>query len=213
MKYFEVDQGTGQRVLCRVENFLTYYSELNELAYGYLLDVAAVLFSEDANIYKEKINFKMPQGAGFTAHQDQPAFASFGIDKLLTVLLPVDSNTRASGGLEIVGRCHRERVIYPQNADGSIRTDLEAKMNWQPLDVEPGDIVFFDSFTPHRSDVNVSENTRRNLYLTYNPKSLGSFREMYYEEKRRLFPPDIERDPDVDYSQGGKVFNVGNPIK
>ena len=86
-------------------------------------------------------------------------------------------------------------------------------MTWLPVDAEAGDIIFFDSYVPHRSDINTSNFTRRNLYLTYNPISEGFLRDRYYEEKRKYFPPDIERDPNVDYSEGAKVFNVANPIK
>lgn len=211
MKYFEVSN--GKRLLCRIENFLPYFPELREISYGLITDMSSDLFGEQAVIYKEKVNFKFPQGNGFAAHQDQPAFVSFGIDKLLTVLLPIDPNTRQSGGLDFVRQHHVPREIIPQNSDGSIRTDIEAKLNWIPLDAEPGDAVFFDSYAPHRSDVNTSNFTRRNLYLTYNPLSLGSFRDRYYEEKRRLFPPECERDPTKDYSAGAKVFNVANPIK
>lgn len=213
MKYYEVDKRTGNRMLCRIENFLPFSSDLSEISYGLITDISTDLFGEQAVIYKEKINFKFPKGSGFNAHQDQPAFVSFGINKLLTVLLPIDPNTRLSGGLDMVRHIHKDRKIYSQNSDGSIRTDIEAKMNWVPIDGEAGDLVFFDSFAPHRSDINFSTFTRRNLYLTYNPLSLGSFREMYYEEKRRLFPPECERDPNKDYSEGAKVFNVANPIK
>ena len=178
-----------------------------------LTDISSDLFGEQAVIYKEKINFKFPKGSGFNAHQDQPAFVSFGINTLLTVLLPVDPNTRESGGLDMVRKLHKERQLYPQNSDGSLRTDVEAKMNWIPVDGSAGDIILFDSYAPHRSDINVSNFTRRNLYLTYNPLSLGSFRERYYEEKRRSFPPECERDPNKDYSEGAKIFNVANPIK
>jgi len=127
--------------------------------------------------------------------------------------MPIDSNTRQSGGIDIVPKGHIPRVVLPQNSDGSIRTDVEAKLNWVPVDAEPGDAVFFDSYSPHRSDINLSNFCRRNLYFTYNPLSLGSFRDNYYEEKRRLFPPECERDPNKDYSAGAKVFNVANPIK
>jgi 2-aminoethylphosphonate dioxygenase len=213
MKYFEYDKKTGSRLLCRIENFLPYCPELREIAYGLITDISSDLFGEPAVIYKEKINFKFPHGSGFNAHQDQPAFVTFGIDKLLTVLLPIDPNTRQSGGLDMVRTVHRDRQIYAQNTDGSIRTDLEAQMNWLPVDCNAGDVIFFDSFAPHRSDINTSKFTRRNLYLTYNPLSLGSFRDGYYLEKRRSFPPECERDPNKDYSEGAKVFNVANPIK
>ena len=213
MKYFEVDKKTGNRLLCRIENFLPYFPELREVSYGLITDIVSDLFGEQGVIYKEKINFKFPHGSGFNAHQDQPAFVTFGIDKLMTVLLPIDPNTRKSGGLDMVRKVHQERKIYPQNSDGSIQTDIEAKLNWLPIDGSAGDVIFFDSFVPHRSDINLSDFTRRNLYLTYNPLSLGSFRDAYYEEKRRSFPPECERDPNKDYSEGAKVFNVANPIK
>lgn len=213
MKYFEYDRKTNERLLCRIENFLPYFPDLRNIAYGLINDISSDLFGEEAVIYKEKINFKFPHGSGFNAHQDQPAFVTFGISKLLTVLLPIDINSRQSGGLDIVKRLHKERKIYAQNSDGSIQTDLEAKMTWLPIDGVAGDLIFFDSYTPHRSDINTSNFTRRNLYLTYNPKSCGSFRENYYEEKRRSFPPECERDPNKDYSEGAKVFNVANPIK
>lgn len=213
MKYYEIDSNTGERLLCRVENFSPFFKDLKNLTEGLIKDVSSELFGEEASLYKEKINFKMPKGNGFNAHQDQPAFTSFGINTLLTVLLPVDPNTRLSGGIDIVAREHRKKEIMPQNTDGSIRTDIEAKLNWLPVDVYPGDLVFFDSYAPHRSDVNLSTFTRRNIYLTYNPSSLGYFRDKYYDEKRRLFPPECERDPNKDYSEGARVFNVANPIK
>ena len=129
MKYFEVDRKTGARLLCRIENFLPYYPELRNVAYGLITDITSDLFGEQAVIYKEKINFKFPQGSGFNAHQDQPAFVSFGVPKLMTVLMPVDPNTRQSGGLDMVRKVHKEKTIYPQNLDGAIQTDVEAKLN------------------------------------------------------------------------------------
>lgn len=213
MKYFEYDRKTNQRLLCRIENFLPYFPALDSIARGVINDISSDLFREEAIIYKEKINFKFPYGSGFNAHQDQPAFVSFGINKLLTVLLPIDPNTRESGGLDMVKRVHKEKKILKQNSDGSIQTDIEANLTWVPVDGKAGDVIFFDSYVPHRSDINQSKFTRRNLYLTYNPLSLGSFRENYYIEKRNSFPQECERDPNKDYSEGAKVFNVANPIK
>lgn len=36
-------------------------------------DIASQLFEEEAVLFKEKINFKLPGGCGFFAHQDTPA--------------------------------------------------------------------------------------------------------------------------------------------
>jgi 2-aminoethylphosphonate dioxygenase len=212
MKYFERSSITKERLLCRVENILPYYDEIRSLSYGILTEISSELFGEPAVIYKEKLNFKFPKGNGFNAHQDQPAFVTFGCPKHLTVMLAIDPNTRESGGLDFVKGKHQPEIM-PQNADGSLRTDLQARLNWIPLDAEPGDVVFFDSYAPHRSDINTSTFTRRNLYLTYNPLSFGNFREEYFVKKRTAFPPECERDPNKDYSEAEKIYNVANPIK
>ena len=213
MKYFELDRVSNSRLLCRIENFLPYFPELDKLANGLIREMSSDCLTDEACLYKDKVNFKFPKGNGFRAHQDQPAFISFGVKKLLTVLLPIDPNTRASGGLDFVTGGHVPREIMPMNSDGSIRTDFEAKMNWTPIDAHPGDVILFDSYSPHRSDINTSNFTRRNFYLTYNTVAEGYLKDEYYRLKRIAFPPEIERDPNVDYSEGAKVFNVANPIK
>lgn len=212
MKYFELDQSTKQRILCRVENFMPFFKDIEECTLGFMTDITSDCLGEQSVIHKEKINFKLPGGGSFTAHQDQPAYVSFGLDTFATVLLPADPNTMQTGGLEFVPK-RNQREILPQNSDGGVRTDLEARMYWQPVEVHPGDVVVFDSYAPHRSDVNRSKATRRNFYFTFNPLRQGALRDRYYEEKRNLFPPEIERDPNKDYSRGAKIFNVANPIK
>ena len=68
-----------------------------------------------------------------------------------------------------------------------------------PCPTKAGDVVYFDSFVPHRSAPNLSETPRRVLYITYNRLSEGDHRERYYAEKRKAYPPDCERDPDKVY--------------
>ena len=76
-------------------------------------------------------------------------------------------------------------------ADGGVRPD--------PVPTAPGDVLFFDSYAPHASKPNLTDEPRRILYLTYNAASDGDHRARYYADKRATFPPDIERDPDVAY--------------
>ena len=63
----------------------------------------------------------------------------------------------------------------------------------------PGDAVFFDSFVPHRSGPNLSDEPRRVLYVTYNRLADGDHRAPYYADKRRSYPPDVEREPGKQY--------------
>ena len=78
--------------------------------------------------------------------------------------------------------------------------------------MEPGDMLLFDSYVPHGSESNRSPHPRRALYVTYNRQSEGCRRDEYFEHKRANFPPECERVPGVDYSKGGGVYNLGNPI-
>ena len=58
-----------------------------------------------------------------------------------------------------------------------------ARRNAQVL-VEPGDVVLFDSYLPHRSDANATDGWRRSAYITFNRAAEGDFHERYYETKR-----------------------------
>ena len=62
------------------------------------------------------------------------------------------------------------------------------------------DAAFFDSYAPHRSHPNHTGKARRVLYITYNKASEGDSRQQYYADKRRNYPPDIEREPGNNYS-------------
>ena len=211
MKYYEPGPD-GSRMPARIENMMAFHDPLRKFRDEFITQMISDAYGEPAIPYKDKINFKYPHGGAFTAHQDQPAYTSFGIDSFITCLIPIDPNTRETGGLDFV-RKHHHNYIMPQNSDGSIRTDLEARVHWVPIDAYPGDLFLFDSYALHRSDINVSTMTRRNMFLTYNKLSDGDFYEGYYEQKAEHFPQDCERDPNKDYSEGAKVFNVANPIK
>ena len=72
-------------------------------------------------------------------------------------------------------------------------------MKFEPALLEPGDMVFFDSFVPRGSSPNMTDQPRRVLYITYNKLSEGDHRKQYYADKRKNFPPDCERDPEKEY--------------
>ena len=65
------------------------------------------------------------------------------------------------------------------------------------------------SHLAHRSGPNPTTGPRRAAYITYNPASEGN-RQAYFEEKRRVFPPEVERVAGRTYPSG--PFNIGNPI-
>ena len=209
MKYFE-GAGGDTRILCRVENFLQYEPVYAELLQGNAnLNLLSLLINERAALFKEKINFKLPGGQGFAAHQDAPAFTTFGQRFHVTMMLSIDQGTRENGCLEIA-RTSRLDDSLDMNEDLTLTDNAVASYRWVPVETAPGDLVLFDSYVPHRSAENFSEVPRRVLYATYNKAIDGDFRARYFAEKRRAFPPDVERQAGVQYDPG--VFNVGNPV-
>ena len=209
MKYFE--QHEGEKLLCRVENFVPFEEQLAQLIAGpRLCGLVGQLMGQDAVLFKEKINFKLPGGAGFEPHQDAPAFTSFGHQYHITTMLSFDASTIANGCLEMVAGDWGLQTL-PMTEKKTIADQVAATLDWQPLETDPGDLVLFGSYIPHRSGANKTLTPRRALYATYNRALEGDVRHAYFEEKRRVFPPEIERVAGRDYSDSG-VFNVGNPV-
>jgi hypothetical protein len=213
MRYYERRAGQPDtKLLARVENFVPYHQGVADLIGSpRLRDLLATLCGEPVVLFKDKINFKAPGGAGFAPHQDAPAYVDFGVEHHLTLMIPVDAFTRENGCLEMA-RDTCERVFLAPNPDGTMRDDAFERLTLEPLLAVPGDAIVFDAWVPHRSGPNRSTGPRRSYYLTFNPASAGDRRAAYYARKRECFPPEYERQPGVDYAARGRQFNLGNPF-
>jgi hypothetical protein len=182
MQHFE-DTDAGP-VLCRSENFVPYHAELRQLLTdGPMLEVASALLTEPAVLYKEKVNYKAPGGAGYSPHQDAPAYPL--IDTHVSAMVAVDAADAANGCLEVVSGAHHERL--PVDARGCLTAATVETFAWEPLPVPAGATLWFHSLTPHRSGPNPSPRPRRALYPTYNAASEGDLRAAYYATKRAAF--------------------------
>lgn len=170
--------------LARTENFTPFHDGLRSLLReGALVDIAGELLGEEAVLYKEKINYKLPSGAGFSPHQDKPAYPF--VDRILSVMVAVDDSTVENGCLEVVDARHQR--VLEQDERGCIAPEIVTSMTWHHVPLRAGQTLFFDALTPHRSSRNATTKPRRALYPTYNAVSEGDLREEYYAEKRRAF--------------------------
>ena len=170
--------------LARSEDLIPNHDGLRELiCTGLLPDLASTLLGEPALLFKEKVNYKQPGGAGFAPHQDAAAYRF--ADHHVSCMLPLDPATAASGCLE-VAHGHLDGLM-PTTPGGRIADDIAATLDWQAVEVEPGDLLWFDSYAPHRSHTNTTDRPRRALYLTYNAASDGDLRDRYYDDKKAEF--------------------------
>lgn len=190
--------------LSRTENFVPYHDGMCRLLTGgSVLEVLSQLMGEPAVLYKEKINYKYPGGGGYAPHQDAPAYDE--IKHHVTCLLSADPATTANGCLEFCAGRHREGLVG-LDENGCIDRQVAETMNWIPVETNPGDAVFFDSYAPHRSATNSSDESRRSLYVTYNALAEGDKREAYYARKRLAFSQYAAEGTD----KSGRISTIGH---
>lgn len=197
MMYFE--QAGDARLLNRMENVLPYHAGFRALATGpQLQGGCGQLLGGPAVLFKDKINFKLPGGGGFEAHQDVQAGWSRYASLHVTALVAVDRATVANGCLEMATDFRGSHELIGNEWEPLTAAQL-AGLHWAHVETEPGDVVYFDSFVPHRSAANRTAEARRVLYYTYNLASEGDHLAQYYADKRASYPPDVERVPGREY--------------
>jgi len=200
MMYFETSRlDPSRKILSRMEDIEPYHGGFSRLfSGGKMQGTTSRLFGEAAVLFKDKINFKLPGGDGFKAHQDVQAGWDRYASLHITALVSIDPSTAENGCLELAPRQHARGLL------GEPWKPLEEDaLDYVAVPTVPGDAVFFDSYAPHRSGPNTTQSARRVLYVTYNRLSEGDHRRQYYEDKRKSYPPDCERIPGKEY-----VFRV-----
>jgi len=87
--------------------------------------------------------------------------------------------------LEVAADCFAE--VLPMNDRGCIAEAVVATLDWTPVEVRAGQVLWFHSRTPHRSGPNLTARDRRAIYPTYNAVAEGDLRDAYYVQKLREF--------------------------
>lgn len=114
-------------------------------------------------------------------HEDASWWEPFPVETLVSVMVAIDPATAENGALR----------VYPAYTDelvGGLMRNMNEKEKGETdqsterlLEMEPGDLVFFHSFTPHRSGSNASDRSRRALFLTYSDGKHGDLYDQHYE--------------------------------
>ena len=192
-------KGDNADLVSRIENIAPFHAGFQEFTEALRAPVGQLL-GEEATLFKEKINFKMPGGDGFKPHQDSQAGWNAYTDFFISVLVSIDAATIENGCLELCAG-HHQRGLF-KSWEPLTETEMNG-MVFEPTPTQPGDIVFFDNFAPHQSKPNMSDQVRRIYYATYNRLSEGEHMAQYYTDKHKNYPPDIDRDAAREY-----VFRV-----
>ena len=145
---------------------------------------------EPVTIFKEKVNFKKPGSGYFAPHQDaQAGWNQYGHTIHYNLAVALDDCTLANGCLFIAPTEHNRELLGEEF--GPMDSKVVEGLEWSPVECKAGDAFVFDSFLPHKSEINGTETQRRLILLTYSLEKEGDARETYHTDKIKNHPPEI----------------------
>lgn len=211
IQHGDIKSNTGSnRILSRIENFLDDRTELRYFVNTRVKNTLNEVTGNDMVLFKDKLNWKLPGGGAFKPHQDFEAWSDFKLTNFVTCALFADNSTNKNGCLEFARGVHNKGIL--RNNYGCLDPEIVESLNWQKVETTPRDILLFDSYTPHKSDVNRSKHQRRIYYFTFNLKEEGDYYQAYFNKKRLVFPPDFERNEVLSEEILNSKYNLANPI-
>jgi len=162
-------------VICRTENVSACHRGVAGLVAGPLAALAAASLGVAVEDFKDKVNYKHPGGAGFSPHQDLPAYP--GVSCVTSVLVAVDECTTESGCVWVAPEVDR---VLPADERGVVTAAVSSSLSWVPVELAPGDALCIGGLLPHFSQVNRARRARRVLVASYAPRHEGYGRDRYY---------------------------------
>jgi ectoine hydroxylase-related dioxygenase (phytanoyl-CoA dioxygenase family) len=172
-----------ERVIRKLEPISDLSPVFAELAYHEdIVAPARAIFGDQVEVFEDKLNLKLPGGSSYPWHQDWSCCWRAHTDELVTCFIYLDDADATNGCLQVVPGSHRGKVIYPFKPGGHFEVDPAVihKEEVVPVPLRAGDMIAFDSYLLHYSDLNRSQGARRAIIYTYNPARLGKVNEQRF---------------------------------
>lgn len=204
---FGKDDGAGNIVR------LSLWNHPGDTLYGMFARSEAIVRSAERILggevyhYHSKMIMKDARvGGAWAWHQDYGYWYQNGVlfPLLTSASIAVDAATRENGCLQVIEGSHRlGRIDHTLTGDqaGADRDRVEVILTRLPLvyvEMDPGDVLFFDANLLHRSDENKSENPRWSMICCYNAARNNPYKESHHP---RYTP--LEKVPDSAIRQAG----------
>ncbi|GAB2872354.1 phytanoyl-CoA dioxygenase family protein [Streptomyces deserti] len=148
--------------------------EINDLARSVLLDarlrgVLEVLLGEEVLAAQSMFYFKPPGARGQALHQDN-FYLRVEPGTCVAAWIACDVIDRENGGLEVVPGTHRMDLFCPEEADAELSFAREyvpppPGLSPVPVDMAPGDVLFFNGSLVHGSQPNRSADRFRRSFI------------------------------------------------
>ena len=170
-----------------------------------IFNLLKILNKRNNVLFKDKLNFKYPGGAGFLPHIDghfiwqdennkyQKGWKKYSQD-FINIVIPLEKSSKKNGCIYVSNNPNTNRlgktfdqitkkmVINTPN----IKLQNLKKFNFVPIELDVGDIFVFNWKCAHFSKKNISKKSRMILYLTFCRKNtkIKNLRKVYYYDKK-----------------------------
>ncbi len=149
---------------------------VNYLALRYLLDtrleaILTDLFGEEPLAAQSMLYFKPAGARGQALHQDN-FFLKVEPGTCIAAWIALDPADRENGGLEVVPGTHRMDIFCPEEADESLSftrdcVPVPPGLEAVPVDMQPGDTLFFNGQLVHGSQPNRTTDRFRRSFICH----------------------------------------------
>ena len=175
------DQKAGmERVIRKIEPVTDLSPIFAKLAfYEEIAGPVSTIFGEPVELFEDKLNLKLPGGSPYPWHQDWSCCWRAHTDELVTCFIYLDDADATNGCLQVIPCSHAGKRRYPFKGSGHFEIDPSYvdRDKIVPVPLQAGDMIFFDPYLLHYSDLNRSRVPRRAIIYTYNPARLGKINE------------------------------------
>ena len=171
------DRRDMDRVIRKIEPISDLSPFLTELArHEAVVGPARAIFDGEVGLFEDKLNLKLPGGSPYPWHQDWSCCWRAHTNELATCFVYLDDADLANGCLQVIPGSHSDRTIYPFRGTGHFEVDPSSIDANQavPVPLRAGDMIVFDSYLLHYSDLNRGRTPRRAVIYTYYPARLGT---------------------------------------
>jgi ectoine hydroxylase-related dioxygenase (phytanoyl-CoA dioxygenase family) len=172
----EGDKRGMEKVIRKLEPILDFSPAFKELAFSPRISgPISAIFGEPVDLFEDKLNFKLPGGSPYPWHQDWVCCWRAHTDRLITCFIYLDDADEVNGCLQVVPRSHSNKPILPFREGSRFEVD-PAYVDPNQIVAVPlkaGEMIFFDPYLLHYSDLNRGRIPRRAIIYTYYPASLG----------------------------------------
>ena len=148
----------------------------NAIALRYLLDprlgaILTALFGEEPLAAQSMLYFKPAGARGQALHQDN-FYLRVEPGTCIAAWIPLDPADRENGGLYVVPGTHKMNIFCPEEADPSLSFTREyvpvpSGLEAVPVDLAPGDVLFFNGSLVHGSQPNRTTDRFRRSFICH----------------------------------------------